>query len=232
MHVFRRQLGVSFDVSVRSDEKKNKPQDVRVVVLGEKAHIEFLYDAEETKKGDYALTLDGGKSFAIVSVAKKTIERQDAKTLQKDADSERDVELKTATASWEGEARVHPIFKLALTANIKQGIFRIPAAMNVVVDYTLAPSEMSRPVFNPMVGLLVPSLTALALKNKAFRETHGPFVALPQGFAESMTVQFELKSKIANQKTRVTLECGPSTPTQVSESLFEIPTGYKDKTKR
>jgi len=73
MGLFRRQMGVSFEVSVRSSETKNKPQDVRVIVLGEKARIEFLYDGEETKKGDYAITLDAGRSFAIVSVAKKTI---------------------------------------------------------------------------------------------------------------------------------------------------------------
>lgn len=231
MGLFRRQMGVSFEVSVRSSETENKPQDVRVIVLGEKARIEFLYDGEETKKGDYAITLDAGRSFAIVSVAKKTIERQDAATLQKDADGERDLDLKTALATWEGESSASPTFKLALTANIKQGIFRIPASMNVEVNYALSPASASHPAYNPMVGLLVPSLTSLALKNKAFRETRGPFVALPKGFAESMTVQFEVKSKIANQKTRVTVECGPSTPVPLSDSLFTIPSGYKDRVK-
>lgn len=224
-------MGVGFDVTIRSLGKKKPDQQARVWMVGERARIEFLTDSEDLKKGDYAITLDGGKSFSIVSVGKKTIERQDSAALQKEADSERDLDIKTATADWNLATPSSPTYSQNLAATVKQGIFRIPATMNILASYTLTPPGSSRPAYNPVVSLIVPGMTSLGLKNKAFRETKGPYSGLPTGFAERAELQVQIKSKLMNDNQRLAIETAPAGPVTVPPDAFTLPTGYKNAVK-
>jgi hypothetical protein len=227
------ETGYTFDLQVKTTDAKNKVTTarMRVQTVGSRARVDVLESSgkgseAEMMPGDFMVTLDEGFSTTWFYNQKKTMAQTGFASSAREINKEKALSASGLSSTWSSPAPNQKTLTRSFKMVYRQLVFKQNISIDENYSFTLADPSVAGPKFNPLVSSMLMDMGTYALKFPEVQKA-GPVGLVPGGFVTKATLNLKALVGKKNEGAIVEIEATTPVATEIPESMFELPKGYK-----